>query len=250
MVGDIIRQLTLFNDDSDNMIIDSFDEKRVSYRKKYYNKLKNKNFGFSYDKRVTKSGKYGFPLIKPYLDDIPQNFVSLGDIKKVYSINSCVTGFEYDYVLDNLWYKYNDYLPVLLNYMCVCNPDFSMYVDCSIATQISNKLRSHEIAYKLQENGIQIMPCISWSSTRSYDFCFEGFSKGGVVIVSSIGTLKNEISQLYFKNGFLEMLNRLSPDSVILYGDALYNMDSWRPKELEIKFVKNYRLERARKHGK
>lgn len=213
--------------------------------------LKLRNFGMDYSTPVKKSGRLGFPKIKPYLGEIPTNYVSFSDCKQCreYDI-TCVTGFDYDYKLMKLSNYIELYLPLLELFKCVCNPDFSMYADLGLAKQISNKLKSHEVAYILQEHGIPILPSITWSSPKSYLFCFEGFSKGGAVIVSTIGTLRNECSRMYFKNGFLEMLKVLSPDSVILYGDVNEDMQRWLPKELDIHHFSHYRFERARKNGK
>lgn len=137
--------------------------------------LKLTNFGISYDKIIIKSGKHGFPKIKPYYGEIPSNYIDFGDVKPKGCDNCCVTGYEYDYILMNLWNSFDEYVPILSKSLCVCNPDYSMYVDSGLATQISNKLKSHEVAYMVQENRIAILPSMTWSSTRSYDFCFDGY---------------------------------------------------------------------------
>ena len=102
----------------------------------------------------------------------------------------------------------------------------------------------------MQEQGIVILPSMSWSSTASYDFCFDGHSKGGAVLVSTIGTLRDERSRMYFRLGFVEMLKRISPDAVILYGDINEDILSWLPKQLDVHHFDHNRYKRARNHGK
>ena len=84
----------------------------------------------------------------------------------------------------------------------------------------------------------------------SYDFCFDGHSKGGAVIISTIGALKDERARMYFRLGFFEMLKRISPDAVILYGDTNDEILAWMPKQLDIHFHEHERYKRARNHGK
>ena len=71
----------------------------------------------------------------------------------------------------------------------------------------------------------------------------------GVKLVSSVGTHRDERSQLYFKNGFLEMLKRINPDVVILYGDSGKDAYPWLPNMLEVVYVIPDRFKRARSHG-
>lgn len=244
------KQLKLFEE----VYPDSLEQVEVSRakasKKDYYSNRKGLNFGLNYNKQYIKSGKYGFPLIKPYLQEVPEQFISIGDIYKSVNYEYGVTGFEYDYVMTDLWNNTYNYLDQLSKYACVCNPDYSMYVDASLATQISNKLRSHEVAFALQEYGIPVLQSIIWSTPRSYEFCFEGFSKGGAVIISTISTLNCECCQRYFRNGFEEMLKRISPDTVVIYGDINESMKLWLPRELDIRVVPHYRFERARNYGR
>jgi hypothetical protein len=118
------------------------------------------------------------------------------------------------------------------------------------ALQIANTWRSHVLSFVMQEHGIPVLPAPTWSYTTSYDYCFDGHEKGGVVLVSTIGTLRNDKSQMYFKEGFFEMLKRLDPEEVILYGDVPEKILKWIPKQLPIKVVGHYRFERARRYGK
>ena len=84
----------------------------------------------------------------------------------------------------------------------------------------------------------------------SHEFCFDGHSKGGVVLVSTIGTLKDERSRMYFRLGFMEMLKRISPDAVILYGDINNELLAWMPKQLDVHIYAHERHKRARNYGK
>ena len=208
------------------------------------------NFGLEYCSDAIFSGKYGIPLLKPYYGTIPSQYTTLSEITSTGNPNCCVTGFDYDYVIDRLWNHPEHYVGKLSRYMCMTEPDYSLKVNHPLCVQIANTYRSHAVTYFIQEHGVGVLPSMSWSSTASYEFCFDGHSKGGAVLVSTIGTMKDERSRTYFQLGFMEMLNRVSPDAVILYGDINEEILSWMPKQLDIHHFEHNRYKRARNYGR
>lgn len=149
-----------------------------------------------------------------------------------------------------MWYEPEKYENMFLKYMCFGTLDFSMKIDDPLAAQIGNKYRNHALSFRFQEHGARHLPVIGWSSRPSFDFCFLGFSKGGAVMVSTMGTLRDERSRWYFKIGFLEMLKQLDPDVVVIYGDGDSERFPWLPEGLETVFVMPLRLKRARSYGR
>lgn len=175
---------------------------------------KERNFGLELCKGALFSGKYGFPKLESYLDDIPERFIPLHDLFVSNNYSKGVWCFEYDNILDRLWNNPIKYYQVMAKYKCVCEPDFSLKLGTPLGLQIANCFRSHVLAYSMQEYGINLLPCPSWSDRRSLDFCFDGYSKGGAVAVSTVGTLRDERSRYYFEYGFKKMLSVLLPDVV------------------------------------
>lgn len=123
-----------------------------------------------------------------------------------------------DYQFERVWTNINRYLPLLKKYRYCMSPDFSLYADFPVAQQIWNHYRKHWVGAYLQKQGITVIPTIAWSDERSFDWCFDGEPVGGVVAVSSVGTQKNERAKTLFMVGYKEMLRRLNPAAVILYG--------------------------------
>ena len=230
-----------------------FEETRNKSREKSKEKWleqKSKIFGLEYCHNATFSGKYGIPLIKSYTGTIPEEYITFGEINPVGNSHCCVTGFDHDFIIDKLWDKPESYVATLSRYMCITDPDYSLKANHPLCVQIANTYRSHAIAFYMQEHSVPVLPSMSWSSTQSYEFCFDGHSKGGAVIVSTIGTLKNEKARMYFRRGFEEMLMRISPDAVILYGDVNDELLSWMPKQLDVHHFDHQRFKRARKDGR
>ena len=219
--------------------------------KKAYNRFqKLKNFGTEYCNTAMRCGKYGIPLLKPYFGPLPKHYVSVSSPTCTDPTNTCITCFDYDYILERMWYQPEKYDDMLLKYQCFGTLDFSMKIDNPLAVQIGNKYRNHALSYRFQEYGAQPLPVVGWSSRPSFEFCFQGFSKGGAVMVSSQGTLRDERSRGYFEIGFLEMLKQLNPDVVVIYGDGSRERFPWIPTSLEVEFVMSNRLNRIRCNGR
>lgn len=216
----------------------------------YRELLKSKNFGLEYCANSMKCGKYGIPLIDPYYGDLPEFYVSVSNPACQDPSKTCLTCLDYDYILERLWDNPYKYVDMVNSFLCFGTPDFSMKVDDTLAVQIANTHRNHALAFFYQEHGATSFPSMSWSSTDSYEFCFDGYSRGGAVLVSTIGTHRDERSKFYFKKGFFEMLKRINPDAVVLYGDGDREKFPWLPNLLEVRFVLPYRYKRARNYGR
>lgn len=126
--------------------------------------------------------------------------------------------FVDDYQFNRLWATPDRYLEMLKKFKCVCTPDFSTFTDFPKVLQMYNHYRKHWLGAYWQQNGITVIPTISWSDKDSFKWCFDGEPEGGAVAVSSVGTQKSKESQLLFLEGYNEMLKRLNPTQIIFYG--------------------------------
>lgn len=243
----MVKDNNLFFDSSEEGLNDSSPKASdKAYRK--FQKLKN--FGTEYCKSAMRCGKYGIPLLDPYYGALPTMYVSVSSPTCPEPAHTCITCFNYDNILERMWYEPEKYEEMFLKYKCFGTLDFSMKVDDPLAAQIANKYRNHALSFRFQEYGARHLPVIGWSSRPSFEFCFDGFSKGGAVMVSTMGTLRDERSSWYFKIGFLEMLKRLDPEVVVMYGDGNREQFPWLPEGLMVEFVLPPHLKRARSYGR
>ena len=102
----------------------------------------------------------------------------------------------------------------------VLSPDFSLYQDWPLALQIWNTYRNRWCGAFWQSRGYSVIPTVSWSAPESYQFCFAGLEAGGVVAIGTVGLEKDDATRSYFHAGFVEMMNRLSPTTVLCYGQV------------------------------
>lgn len=165
------------------------------------------------------TGEYGIPVLMPSeysgCEWIGFNYARSSQDRESKGIHF----FLDDYQFIRLWTNIDQYIPLLKQYKYVMTPDFSLYTDFPVALQIYNHYRKHWLGAYMQENGIQVIPTICWSTKESFKWCFDGEPEKGCVAVSSVGTQTSKEKKRLFIDGYREMVKRLQPETIIFYGN-------------------------------
>lgn len=170
--------------------------------------------------------KYGFPTVRK--QDLDLNGAILKPISDVKNNDkSCVGNvgvhfFVDDYRFIKYFENYEKYISQLKQYKFVLTPDFSLYADMPIWKQIESIGKNRWCGAYWQSQGLTVIPTISWSLHSSYEFCFKGVEKGGIVAIGMIGA-KN--SKLRFLRGYNRMLEELTPSKIICLGTPFPEME-------------------------
>ena len=173
-------------------------------------------------------GKYNIPILDPEMHCDATNWMGFSycsyDRKvKRKKAQTGVHFFQVDGQFERCWTNPKRYAEMLSVYNCVLSPDFSMYTTFPRAVQIWNYYRKHWIARYWQDLGLTVIPTISWSDEESFEWCFDGEPKGGIVAVSNIGCVKSPKNHEAFLLGYNEMLKRLEPKLVLFYAHKIYD---------------------------
>ena len=168
------------------------------------------------------AGKYDIPEIQGMYDiDEISDFIGWNyALKEKHPEDKAVHFFVDDYQFNRLWTNPDAYLEKLRRFQYVFTPDFSPYADFPKAVQVFNHFRKHWIGAYLQENGVRVIPTVTWSYPPSYDFCFDGEPKNSVVAISSVGCMKSKRNKQMLIDGYNEMVKRLEPSCIIFYGNV------------------------------
>ena len=164
-------------------------------------------------------GKYELPVIKTSIlitDHIVTFSKAMAQAWK--NFDCWVMFYEHDKNFERLWNNPKAYLSKLKKFKGVISPDFSLYRNMPLVMQIWNTYRGRSLAVWLQDNGIEIIPNVRFNDERTYAFCFDGIEKFKTVAVGTHGWIKNRIDKEYFKKGLAELVKRLSPKAIIVYG--------------------------------
>lgn len=162
--------------------------------------------------------------------------------------NRMVHFFLYDYKFEKIWDNPEPFVDLLRPYRAVLTPDFSMYTEMPPALQLYNTFRNRWCGAYLAEQGMRVVPTVSWGKEESYDFCFAGIEKGSIVAVSTymFHAHGNHADQKeLFMNGYRELLRRIQPEYVICYSEPFpemegniiyvdYDLSSWKHMEDDI----------------
>lgn len=163
------------------------------------------------------AGKFDMPIIKA-TNHKPTDLMSFNYMLTKDSFEKGIHFYIDDYQFERIWNTPDKYMDRLRMFDCVLTPDFSLYMDMPLAMQIWNVYRSRLIGQKMQSEGIKVIPTLSWSDERSYEFCFDGIEPGGTVSVSTIGVKNSADAMRIWVSGMDEAMRRLSPKCVVVYG--------------------------------
>lgn len=171
-------------------------------------------------------GKYGIPEIQPVYECDVNKWLGFNYVKTYETKKDSSTGvhfFIYDYQFERVWSTPDKYISYLRKYGCVLSPDFSTFPDFPLAVNIYNHYRKHWLAAYWQSRGITVIPSICWGDEESFEWCFDGEPKNGIVAVSDVGCRKTKEEQAGFKRGYNEMMKRLNPSQVLVYTNVIKN---------------------------
>jgi hypothetical protein len=170
------------------------------------------------------SNRYNIPTIKPELSIDSYDFISFNKLKTEKKLqDKMIDFFLDDYQFERIWNTPDKYLSLLKQTKGMLSPDFSLYKDFPLAVQIFNHYRKHWLGRYYQDNGICVIPTISWSDEKSYKWCFDGEPKNSIVAVSNVGCMNCKESKDLFMKGYNKMLEVLNPKLVILFAQKLDN---------------------------
>lgn len=171
-------------------------------------------------------GKWGIPLVKKQeLDYDCIDLIACSDIKtndnddnKKRGVHFFVDDYRFAGIFDNPKRSLERYS----QYSFLLTPDFSTYADMDLWRQLESVAKNRWVGAYWQANGLKVIPTISWSDARSFDFCFDGVENGGTVAVGMIGCKK---SKLGFMRGYNAMLEKINPSKIICFGSPFLEME-------------------------
>lgn len=126
-----------------------------------------------------------------------------------------------DYQFERIWNDPHKYIDVLREFDCVLTPDFSLYMDMPMSMKIWNVFRSRLIGQMMQDEGLTVIPTVSWAEAETFAFCFDGLPEGGVMSISTVGVKQDPHAFEIWKAGTVELIKRKKPSALLVYGGAV-----------------------------
>ena len=164
---------------------------------------------------------FGMPIIKKYKGDTPS---------KLQAFNKAVTKKQYEntvhfYLNDKEFIRIlthpQKYLEILRRFNSVISPDFSQYIEMPSPMRFYHCFLNKAFAAYWYNNGINIIPNVTWSTPDSYDYSFAGIEKNGTIAINCMGVKRSECSKYLWLQGYKEAVKRLEPKCIIRYGERM-----------------------------
>ncbi len=171
-------------------------------------------------------GKWGIPLVKKQeLSASNIMLVACSDTRANDNEENKKKGVHFfvdDYRFLGIYNNPARSLQKYSQYAFLLTPDFSTYADMELWRQLESVAKNRWVGAYWQSKGKIVIPTISWGNARSFDFCFDGVEQGSTVAVGMIGCKHSRIA---FMRGYNEMLNRLQPEKIIVFGTPFPDME-------------------------
>lgn len=171
------------------------------------------------------NGKWGIPFVKKQV--ISTNnilLVACSDTRANDSEENKKKGVHFfvdDYRFSGIYDNPDRSLERYSQYSFLLTPDFSAYSDMDLWRQLESVAKNRWVGAYWQSKGNTVIPTVSWSDANSFEFCFDGIEQGGTVAVGMIGCKHSRVG---FMRGYNEMLERLKPEIVIVFGTPFPEM--------------------------
>ncbi len=172
------------------------------------------------------TGKWGIPLVrKQELNLSNISLIACSDTRANDNIINKRNGVHFfvdDYRFDGIYDNPERSLKKLSQYAFLLTPDFSTYAEMDLWRQLESVAKNRWCGAYWQSNGLIVIPTISWSTSRSYEFCFDGVEKSSIVAIGMIGCKGNRLG---FMRGYNAMLEKINPSVIICFGTPFPEMN-------------------------
>ncbi|MBR4693625.1 MAG: DUF4417 domain-containing protein [Bacilli bacterium] len=162
--------------------------------------------------------KYHIPILLHQELEMPKSLVAFDKRNIVGDKNQTIHFYIKDERFQQMINHPDKYIDVLKEYESVISMDPSLYRDAPMPIELINVYLNRAIAYYMQTKGIKVIPNIRWGRPDSFDYCFLGVEKHSIVSIGTLGCIQGKENKYYFELGLNEMINRLQPKVVIVYG--------------------------------
>ncbi len=114
-------------------------------------------------------------------------------------------------------------IQVLKHFRGIITADFSTYQDFPYPQKVFNTYRMRAFGCWAGKQGLEVINNVRWGMPDTYSYCFDGIEKDSIVAIGTVGGSPRKLEDRErFEQGLYEMVKRLKPHTIIVYGSANY----------------------------
>lgn len=163
---------------------------------------------------------FGIPLLEPVnLDLSPSTLVACNDLGRSEApVESGVHFYKADRTFVSAITKPLTWVNRLDGFGCVLTPDVSIGDGMFRWQRVRNTVLSRATGVVWQSRGMKVVPSLRWRDQSDYDLVAAGVAKNSVFAVSNYASRRSVLDRRMFVLGVHEMIDRLQPQMVLVYG--------------------------------
>lgn len=173
----------------------------------------------------------GMPILKNVSLPIIEDVISCHDtrpsdkraLKKAYLVHFFKDDPRFEFLYEKPLGRFGaPALKRIAQYTAVCTPDFSVFPEMPLPVQQLQVFKSRWCGAFWESLGLRVIPTVTWSDERSFNFCFDGLPVNSVVAIGMTGCKDYQAS---FMLGYRKMLEVLKPDTIVCIGEPFAEME-------------------------
>jgi len=181
---------------------------------------------------------HDIPFCPTTAKSIPEKLISYVTAKGIYKkelaignsqfhidafVHFCIDDQKFDGVHSSIWHYPDKALDVLKHFSGVITPDFSTYADFPDPLKRWNTFRMRAFGLWLTKQGISVINNVRWGTIETWEYCFDGLPENSILFIGTVASrLRNLSNRPIFDSGLKELVNRLHPHTLIIYGSSNY----------------------------
>ncbi len=181
--------------------------------------------------------RHDIPYCPTTATSIPKDIITWEEAKSIhkkhiakkeydYTVDSFVCFYMDDYKFDGakgVWLNPEQAIKTLKHFAGAITVDFSTYVDFPEPIKTYATYRMRLLGYWWGKNGIAVINNVRWGTNETYDYCFEGIPTDSIIAIGTVGgSPRRLVDRERFVSGLYEMISRLRPHTILIYGSASY----------------------------
>lgn len=167
------------------------------------------------------AGESKMPVLKPFSGYIPNRIVPFDEAYTKKDKDCIVHFYENDRRFMRLFHNPTKYLSFLRKCAVVVGPDLSQLAYMDETSRFFHAWHNRAMSAWLQQNGVNIIPNVTWSRRDSFEYSYDGMPKQSIIAVNCTGILDHDISMYMWREGYKNVVLPLEPSIIIRYGDKM-----------------------------
>ena len=131
---------------------------------------------------------------------------------------------NFDGIRSGIWYYPKKTYKILKHFKGIITPDFSTFQDFPDSLKRWNTYRMRAFGYWYGSIcKKQVINNVRWGTKETYEYCFDGIEKNSIIAIGTVGgSPRKLIDRERFEFGLDEMVKKLEPKCIIIYGSSNY----------------------------